>query len=134
MWTHHLGSNICDVCDKTIQKTRLQCIQCNEGAVYDTVDLCPNDINESVDRASDDKHHIPSHHLLQIRRPVLPSEISQLLYSGKTVIENLADSWTDSEADSDDLGECTFCNTPINARPYWCCVECVGESLRLRLH
>lgn len=134
MWTHHLGSNICDGCDETIKKTRLLCIECNEGTVYDTVDLCPNCINERVDRASDNKHHIPSHHLLQIRRPALLSEISQLVESGKTITDDLPGNWTDSEGESDDLGECTFCNTPIKARPFWCCIECAGESLRPRLH
>jgi len=119
--------NTCGGCDETIKKTRLHCIECNEGTVYDTIDLCPNCIDETVDRASDNKHHIPSHHLLQIRRPALLSEISQLVYSGTTITEGLPDNWTDSEAESDDLGECTFCNTSIKARPFWCCVECVDN-------
>ena len=47
---------------------------------------------------------------------------------------DLLDGGTDSETDSDDRGGCFFCNKTIETRPYWCCVECVGQSLRLRLH
>ena len=89
-------------------------------------------MTESAD--SDDQHHSPSHNLLQIRRPLFVSEISQLMSGGQTIIEGLSDSGTDGEGEIDDSRECTFCNKVIETRPYWCCVECIGESLQPRLH
>jgi len=59
-------------------------------------------------------------------------EVPQLISSG--IAMDLPYGGTDSETDSDDIGGCFFCNKTIETRPYWRCVECDGESLRLRLH
>ncbi|KAJ7291238.1 hypothetical protein C8J57DRAFT_1704891, partial [Mycena rebaudengoi] len=104
----------CDNCPKwPIGSTRFCCIECSKDEVTQTLDLCSDCFDKSVDRAADSKHHVPSHKLLQLRRSIVYGERDGLAALATEIVDHV-----------NKPGDCYYCDKQIDDKRYLICIDC----------
>ncbi len=104
--------------------SRLCCTVCVESdEIYRTIDLCKDCVSKEVHRKESDgleeRHHDASHTLIQLRRPLLVSQLNSVIAAGRTVLEY-----------ADGPTECHSCKKELSEKPYWYCLRCYpGKTL-----
>src|SRR5258706_4728957 len=111
----------CNHCGETILHSRLICSDCTTGCWSNSVDLCADCWKFDCYRESDNKRHISTHMLIQVRRPVSQLEYYGLFEDAKRVVKASVETMsTVSEL------SCALCENVIPEKPYWCCLACCG--------
>ncbi|KAF9041886.1 hypothetical protein BDZ89DRAFT_1059909 [Hymenopellis radicata] len=120
----------CDGCSGDVIGSRFTCVQCSQGEIWHTVDLCARCMGKSVYRASDKKRHTPGHNLLQIRdvihkRAVLAahSAVEAALQHATALVDHVKDEKVPLWPIIWDSPICVICNKTVT-RPFWFCIEC----------
>ncbi|KIK61460.1 hypothetical protein GYMLUDRAFT_43033 [Collybiopsis luxurians FD-317 M1] len=104
--------------------TRFVCLDCLRfhpvnGENSDTVDLCSQCVDQSVDRITDNMHHIQSHDMLQLRYCCSFRREGPLLKAALQIAKQLC-----GEDAKDTVPRiCYECQSTLK-RPYWYCLTC----------
>ena len=101
--------------------TRVICGTCTVGGWSNTIDLCGKCWAEDCSRESDNKTHISTHMLIQVRRPMGRMELHGIFEYGKEVAEASME-----KLSSGSELQCAKCEKAITEKPYWCCLTCNG--------
>ncbi|KAL0577439.1 hypothetical protein V5O48_004549 [Marasmius crinis-equi] len=109
---------ICDQCRQVPHSTRILCIECSRGEILDTVDLCTGCFDKESQRTYNNKAHKPTHHMLQLRWPLLGVEMHPVMEKAMSRLER---TMSNSEAKG-----CCRCSKDLEEKPYWQCVSCKG--------
>ncbi|KAF9041891.1 hypothetical protein BDZ89DRAFT_1034712 [Hymenopellis radicata] len=115
----------CDGCDGDVVGSRFTCVQCSQGEITHTVDLCARCMGKSVYRASDMKRHTPGHNLLQIR-DVFHRRAELAAHSaGERALQYVAALVDHVKDEKVPLRDpiCVICSKTVT-RPFWFCIEC----------
>ncbi|KIK61458.1 hypothetical protein GYMLUDRAFT_43029 [Collybiopsis luxurians FD-317 M1] len=107
-----------------ITNTRFVCLDCLKrhpvnGELSNPIDLCDDCIDKSVDRISDDMHHIPSHDMLQLRYCCSFRRQNSLLEAALHIAKKLRG----EDAEDAVSRICHQCQSTLK-RPYWYCLAC----------
>ena len=110
--------------------TRFICLDCSAGRYLYTVDICSDCVDKAFtatrEKGTVKLDHLPTHLLLQIRRPLplllqLPAR-----ERAQFAIQNIP---PNSNAEDSEGVCCKDCGNHVQ-RPYWACCDCAtGESL-----
>ena len=140
----------CDGCQTTpIRSSRYLCIECSEGEVDGTLDICGGCFAAQPDTLGEPKKaHIPSHPFLQIRVIRWRIYRHSTIEKAKSVLAWVnAQFSTGSEAGRTDVPsppvvdgviqnvsqfhkQCVNCGCAVESPPFWCCVDCGCECGR----
>ena len=111
----------CDHCGDMISHSRLICSNCTVGGWSNSIDLCGNCWADDCTREDDNKNHVSTHMLIQVRRPIGRMELHGVFEYGKEVV----DASTEKMSMASEL-PCAKCEKAITEKPYWCCLGCNG--------
>jgi hypothetical protein len=117
----------CDACGEDIRMTRYMCLDCSAGRYVHTLDICVDCVDKTFtatrEKGAVKLDHLPTHSILQIRRP-LPLLLQLLAREfAQFTIEDVLPNAEDSEGIC-----CKDCGNHVQ-RPYWACCKCSGKSL-----
>ncbi len=119
---------LCDGCGGQVIGSRFTCVQCSQGEINNTMELCIDCMSKSVYREEDKKKHSPGHNLLQIRdvlhrRHVLAASV--VADAAVKYAAALVDDVKDGKVPPSDPN-CVMCEKTVT-RPVWFCIECKGR-------
>ena len=98
------------------------CSDCTEGGWSKSVDLCSNCWSSTCSRKEDNKHHFPTHILVQIRQPFPAIGLSGLFEKARSMVKNSRGGFMHRGGP-----ECGVCQCVIVERGYWRCLTCNSE-------
>jgi hypothetical protein len=97
------------------------CSDCTVGGWSDSVDICADCWTYDCERETDNKYHISTHMLVQLRRPIPRMAFHDRFGHAKRAVE------ASLEKMSVVLElTCAQCEKAIPEKPYWCCLVCDG--------
>ena len=125
-------SIMCNICRKSgLDAVRLVCLLCSREEIFDTYDLCSNCVDETAswdDKDGKPNEHSPYHPLLQAMFPIPYRYAISMRKDAQDVVEEVRALGRDEVQSA---LACVYCNDKL-IEPYWCCMDCGGESVQTR--
>ncbi|GJE85128.1 VPS13 domain-containing protein [Phanerochaete sordida] len=126
----------CDACGGIIYSPRYVCLdclsidpetgKCADKGLGNMIDICPGCIAKPAHRAADNKNHVPSHALYQLRQASTKREEWEAFLSYRLILDELRRTEAKKEVHSQ---ACHYCHDALaEAESYWYCIGCEGAT------